>query len=67
MAGGRHGGDALEMFTELFALEDILLEQEEEAERLEAMSARRKSEQMMEERSRGAGLGMNGTEAWAGS
>lgn len=67
MAGGRHGGQALEMFTELFALEDILLEQEEEAERLEAMSARLKSGRMVEERSRSAGLGLNGTEAWAGS
>ncbi|MNP67265.1 hypothetical protein D3C76_1630730 [compost metagenome] len=34
MAGGRHGDEALEMFTELFALEEILGEQEQDARTL---------------------------------
>jgi glutamyl-tRNA reductase len=39
LAGGRHGNEALSMFTELFALEDILKEQELEAKRLELSQA----------------------------
>ncbi|MDF2927611.1 MAG: glutamyl-tRNA reductase [Paenibacillaceae bacterium] len=66
MAGGRRGDEALEIFTELFALEELLLEQKEEERLLEAASAR-SAVRREEEHVRAPFIARNGTEALAGS
>lgn len=64
LAGGRHGDEALDMFTELFALEDILEQQAQAAPTKPVLAASRHGQET-------AGLssiiGLNGAEALAGS
>lgn len=61
LAGGRHGGQALDMFTELFALEEILKEQELESKRLQATPDKSAEAELP------AVIGFKGAEALAGS
>lgn len=64
MAGGKHGEEALDMFTELFALEEILQEQEQEAQRSEREAASPAAEA---DRDRKGTLSFNAAELLAGS
>jgi glutamyl-tRNA reductase len=66
MAGGRQGDEALEMFTELFALEDILEEQELKAPAVGEDSGRGFVRQGTEA-ALSSLIGLNGAEVLAGS
>ncbi|WP_438444359.1 glutamyl-tRNA reductase [Gorillibacterium sp. sgz5001074] len=65
LAGGKHGDQALSMFTELFALEEILLEQEQESKWLERVQQAAASTAAAPER-QGA-ISFNAAEWLAGS
>lgn len=65
LAGGRNGDEALAMFTELFALEDILAEGEAKAQA--AKAAQEQPASSPPEGDLAMLMGLNGTEALAGS
>ncbi|MFM9328487.1 glutamyl-tRNA reductase [Paenibacillus mesotrionivorans] len=67
MAGGRYGEEALGMFTELFALEGILAEQEENEAPSGTIAGRMAGKSGQELGGLPALLARNGTEAMAGS